>query len=354
MSFSPGVRKYFTEQLLKWHFEENKRELPWKDEKDPYKIWLSEIILQQTRAEQGRPYYERFISQYPNIHLLAQAPEDEVFRLWQGLGYYNRCRNLLTAARTISQDLQGKFPDTYENILTLKGVGSYTAAAIASFAYNLPHAVLDGNVYRVLSRYFGVDTPIDSSRGQVSFQQLANQLLDTAQPAAFNQAIMDFGASVCKPKDPSCVICPLESKCIAFKKALVSLLPVKEKKLIVKERHFHYFVLCHKDEVYLQRRTAKDIWQSLYEFFLIESAENYQEHPSWNKMASSAQVIPTESVFQNRQRLTHQIIISHFYIVTLQKKPASPNNGIWIRRALIKNYAFPKTILSFLNRKKYF
>lgn len=353
MSFSRGARKYFTERLLRWHFEENNRDLPWKNEKDPYKIWLSEIILQQTRAEQGRPYYESFIQQYPDVHLLANAPEDEVFRLWQGLGYYNRCRNLLAAARTISLEYKGQFPDTYEGIIALKGVGSYTASAIASFAYNLPHAVLDGNVYRVLARYFGIDSPTDTPDAKKQFQQLADELLDTAQPAAFNQAIMDFGSSVCKPKGPLCSTCPLNRHCVAYKSDMVDLLPLKKKKITVKHRHLHYFILLAGEEVYIRQRTGKDIWQSLYEFYLIETEGNYRDQPEWNLLSDAMEKI-TENEFSSSQRLTHQLIISTFHLVYLKHKPGLLTGGIWVKRASLKNYAFPKTILSFLNRKKYF
>lgn len=353
MSFSSGVRKYFTEQLLKWHFEENNRELPWKNEKDPYKIWLSEVILQQTRAEQGMPYYENFIRHYPEVHDLAQAPEDEVFRLWQGLGYYNRCRNLLAAARTISAELGGRFPDTYEEILSLKGVGGYTASAIASFAYNLPYAVLDGNVYRVLSRYFGIESPTDSPEGKKNFQLLADELLDPEQPAAYNQAIMDFGSSVCRPKAPLCPACPLASRCVALRKDMIALLPLKKKKLLIKERHLHYFILLTGNEVYIQQRTQKDIWQSLYEFFLIETGADYHADPLWDQI-SQHHIHMDEGIFSSRQRLTHQLITSTFHIIHLQRKPRMLSNGIWVQKESLKNYAFPKTILSFLNRKKYF
>lgn len=348
-----AARRYFTTNLLKWHYEENNRDLPWKNEKDPYKIWLSEIILQQTRAEQGRPYYEKFISRYPDVHLLANAPEDEVFLLWQGLGYYNRCRNLLTAARSISQDYQGNFPDRYEDILSLKGVGAYTAAAIASFAYNLPHAVVDGNVYRVLSRYFGIEIPIDSNAGKLYFQQLASELLEKEHPAAYNQAIMDFGSSVCKPKSPDCSSCNLSAKCQAYRHNLVALLPVKEKKLVVKERYFHYLILEAEGKVYIQQRMQKDIWQNLYEFFLIESETDLSDTTLW-KAIQPYVTDQSESVFKNRQRLTHQLIISDFYLIKLKVIPPFLRTGIWTEKYFLKNYAFPKTILSFSNRKKYF
>lgn len=339
--------------MLSWHFEENDRQLPWKSEKDPYRIWLSEIILQQTRAQQGLPYYERFIRAYPDVHALAAAPEDEVFRLWQGLGYYNRCRNLLHTARIISREHGGRFPEQYQAILSLKGIGAYTAAAIASFAFDLPHAVVDGNVYRVLARFFGIDTYIDSTEGRKYFTELAGQLLDRQQPAAFNQAIMDFGASVCKPQLPLCGACPLSARCVAFKKDMVSLLPVKEKKLAVKERHFHYFVLTTPGEIYLQQRQSKDIWQNLYEFLLIEEERDITENEQWHLVAPYFPEKPVPA-FQNRQRLTHQLIISGFYLIELQAKTFDLPGGIWVPIHSLKNYAFPKTILSFLNRKGYF
>lgn len=346
-------RIFFTRNLLKWHLEENDRQLPWKNEKDPYKIWLSEIILQQTRAEQGLPYYERFIEQYPDVHQLARAPEAEVFRLWQGLGYYNRCRNLIAAAQTVSRDYKGKFPRNYEEILALKGVGTYTAAAIASFAFGLPYAVLDGNVYRVLARYFGIDTETDSTSGKKQFQELAQALLDEQQPAAFNQAIMDFGASVCKPKGADCASCILSPECVAFKQDMVSLLPLKGKKIKVSERHFHYFVLQAGDEVYIQQRRKKDIWQDLFEFYLVETGQATLQPGELPALTGIPAQLP-EPAFTNRQRLTHQLIISDFYLLHLKKKPGNLENGLWVKNSLLKNYAFPKTILSFFNRKNYF
>lgn len=353
MSHTQASRRFFTENLLQWHFEENDRELPWKQERDPYKIWLSEIILQQTRAEQGRPYYERFISHYPDVHQLADAPPDEVFRLWQGLGYYNRCRNLLAAAQTISREYAGRFPRTYAEILALKGVGHYTAAAIASFAFGLPYAVLDGNVYRVLSRFFGIDTPIDSTAGKAQFQELATAAMDKERPAAFNQAIMDFGASVCSPKAPACATCPLAPRCTARQRDMVALLPVKSKRINVRERHFHYFVLEAGDEVYIQQRNTKDIWQHLYEFYLIESEEDHRDTPAWQQLQPYI-LQGGESEFSNRQRLTHQLVISDFHRLSLKARPTFLTGGIWVRKDYIKKYAFPKTILSFFNRKGYF
>lgn len=353
MSIAPGFKKHFTIELLRWNAEINNRQLPWKNEKDPYKIWLSEIILQQTRAAQGMPYYEQFIFHYPNVEDLANAPEEEVFRLWQGLGYYNRCRNLIAAAKTITHQHKGVFPDKYDQILELKGVGPYTAAAIASFAFNLPHAVLDGNVYRVLSRYFGIDIPIDSTEGKKHFQDLASELLDQKQPAAFNQAIMDFGASVCTPQLPDCMECPLADRCVALKQNMISLLPVKTKKLIVKERDFEYLVLIAADEVYIQQRAQKDIWQGLYEFYLIEDEKNYRLAEIWQQLNTFIQEA-RDMEFENRQKLTHQLIRSKFHLVHLHSKPPFLTGGVWVDKDSIKKYPFPKTILSFLSRKKYF
>jgi len=353
MSVAPGIKKYFTTELLRWNSEANNRQLPWKHEKDPYKIWLSEIILQQTRAEQGRPYYEQFILHYPKVEDLANAPEDEVFRLWQGLGYYNRCRNLMTAAKTIAHQYKGVFPKSYDEILELKGVGPYTAAAIASFAFDLPYAVLDGNVYRVLSRYFGIDTPIDSLEGKRYFQELATELIDKKQAAAFNQSIMDFGASVCTPQLPDCEHCPLQRNCVAYKQEMVSLLPVKTKKLIVKERDFDYLVLTTDDEIYIRQRSQKDIWQGLYEFYLIENEKNYQDTAIWHELQPYVHE-STDLEFENRQKLTHQLIRSRFHLIHLHTKPMFLTGGLWTAKDSLKKYPFPKTILSFLSRKKYF
>ncbi|HEY0272663.1 MAG TPA: A/G-specific adenine glycosylase, partial [Chitinophaga sp.] len=244
--------------------------MPWKGEKDPYRIWLSEIILQQTRVEQGWPYYERFVQAYPTITHLARAADDEVFRLWQGLGYYARCRNMLAAAREIAHTFHGRFPNTYESILALPGIGAYTAAAIASFAFGLPHAVLDGNVYRVLARYFGIQTPSDSTEGKKEFTQLAGELLDKTQAAAYNQAIMDFGAVVCKPQLPECNTCPLSPQCVALHTGQAYRLPVKTKKLVIRQRFFYYMILIYNKQVYIRKRVEKDIWQNLHEFILVE------------------------------------------------------------------------------------
>ena len=263
-------KQFFREHLLAW-FAQNHRPLPWKGEKDPYKIWLSEIILQQTRVEQGQPYYLRFTTRYPTVHDLAEAPEDEVLKCWEGLGYYSRARNLHAAAKYIAGELGGKFPDTFDSIRLLKGVGDYTAAAIASFAFNLPHAVLDGNVYRVLARFFGIETPSDTPAAKKEFSALAQELLPTDRAAGFNQAIMDFGATQCTPQQPRCTVCPMQANCSGFRTGKVSILPVKSKKPARKERFFIYLAATFKGNTYIRKRSGTDIWRNLYEFPLYEA-----------------------------------------------------------------------------------
>lgn len=351
-------QQYFTRQLMHWHATHNERSLPWKEEKDPYKIWLSEIILQQTRAEQGLPYYLRFTAAYPTIQHMATADDEEVFRLWQGLGYYNRCRNMLATARHIASELNSIFPDSYDAIQALKGVGPYTAAAIASFAYGLPHAVVDGNVYRVLSRYFGIETPIDTTQGKKEFTGLANQLLDKSDSAGYNQAIMDQGATVCKPANPDCTNCPLQKKCFAREHGLINDLPVKSKKLTVRTRYFHYILFVHDNKVWIRKRTGNDIWQNLYEPYLaehetpVQAAELVQlpEMRLFRLKASSLKFAGKHS-----QRLTHRIIESHFYTCVVQRPPlALPHEGQWVPVEELDKYAFPKTVLSFFGKNVYF
>ncbi|HMI61163.1 MAG TPA: A/G-specific adenine glycosylase, partial [Puia sp.] len=248
--------------------------MPWKGEKDPYKIWLSEIILQQTRVEQGWAYYERFLVAFPTVHDLAVAPEQKIFKLWEGLGYYSRCRNLIATAKRIDGEYNGKFPARYEEILSLKGIGPYTAAAIASFAFDLPYAVVDGNVFRVLARYFGISTPIDTTAGKKLYTELADSLLDKGRAGSYNQAIMDFGAVVCKPKQPLCSTCLQAKDCQAWQKGLVDRLPVKEKSIRKKNRWLYYFLVeTPDDKVYIRQRKGRDIWEDLYEFVLWETEE---------------------------------------------------------------------------------
>ena len=261
----------FSKKLIDWYLQ-NKRALPWRATRDPYFIWLSEIILQQTRVEQGTPYYFRFTSTFPTIKALADADEDTVLKLWQGLGYYSRARNLHSTAKKIAYEYDSVFPDTYKEIVKLKGVGDYTASAIASICFDEPTAVVDGNVYRVLSRIFGIDTPIDSTQGKKEFKALAQKLIDVRDPATFNQAIMEFGATQCKPKNPYCLHCPFNTDCIAFQQGKIESLPYKAGKTKVRDRFFNYLILkTPGGHIILQKREEKGIWQGLFDFPLLES-----------------------------------------------------------------------------------
>ena len=266
----------FADKLIVW-YEDNKRDLPWRDTKDPYRIWISEIILQQTRVAQGYDYFVRFMERFPDVFTLAQADEDEVMKYWQGLGYYSRARNLHAAARSMAEN--GGFPTTYQEVRALKGVGEYTAAAICSFAYDMPYAVVDGNVYRVLSRWMGIDTPIDSTLGKKLFAQVAQELMDPKRPALYNQAIMDFGALQCTPASPDCLFCPLADSCLALAKGKVDALPVKQHKTKVTSRFFNYiYVRTNGGDTFIRKRTGNDIWKNLYEPLLIESDTDLSEN----------------------------------------------------------------------------
>jgi A/G-specific adenine glycosylase len=348
-------QKYFTKSLLQWNSKINNRPMPWKGEKDPYKIWLSEIILQQTRVEQGWDYYNRFVAAFPTVEKLAKAQETKVFKLWEGLGYYTRCKNLIATAKFITKECAGKFPATYDTILTLKGIGPYTAAAIASFAYNLPYAVVDGNVFRVLSRFFENNTAIDSSEGKKIFTHLANDLLDKKQPGIYNQALMDFGAVVCKPKLPLCGTCPVQSRCGAYLKGLVDLLPVKEKKINQKTRWLFYFIIEHNEKIYVRKRGTKDIWENLYEFVLIESSgatdlEQLKKLPEFNKLLGKA-VFNIETISKlYSQKLTHQTIHGQFIKIKLPK-PVQLEGYELVSEKKLALLPFPKFITTYLKDK---
>jgi A/G-specific adenine glycosylase len=353
-----AAKKYFTAQLISWHDTTNSRSLPWKSEKDPYKIWLSEVILQQTRALQGLPYYLRFTETFPTIHDMAAANDEQVFRLWQGLGYYNRCKNMLATARYIANELHGNFPESYDGLLVLKGIGPYTAAAIASFAYGLPNAVVDGNVNRVLARYFGIEIPFDTTEGKNVFAMLAQELLYVKDSAAYNQAIMDLGATICTPRNPLCGQCPLQKKCIACHNRLTDVLPVRSKKQSVRKRYFHYLLLQWEDKLWIHKRTEKDIWQNLHQPYLIESSQamgidELIKHDFFkNNDVTYLSIIYNGAI---TQRLTHMIIESHFYSIKLLKKPKiSIIKGAWLNASQLKKNAFPKTIVSFLEKNLYF
>ncbi len=307
---------YFSDILSQW-YAINKRDLPWRSTVNPYYIWLSEIILQQTRVEQGLPYYLKFIDTFPVVADLANADEDLVLKLWQGLGYYSRARNLQFSAKLILSEFGGNFPDNHADILRLKGVGPYTAAAISSFSFGLPYAVLDGNVIRVLSRVFGIQTPFDTTAGKKQFQKLAQELLDKKNPAEYNQAIMEFGALQCVPKSPKCNDCPIVNDCIAFNTNTVSLLPVKSKKLKVKNRYLHFLVVNKNNEVLIGKRNS-GIWQGLYEFPFLEFDGNLNEKsvlksPLWiNFFKDSVKQISSISE-EYIHKLSHQKIHAKFW-----------------------------------------
>jgi A/G-specific adenine glycosylase len=347
------MKNSFRDKLLAWNKTTNKRSMPWKGEKDPYKIWPSEIILQQTRVEQGLSYYHSFIDSFPTVHDLANAPEEKVFKIWEGLGYYTRCKNLLASAKIISNELNGLFPDTYEKIKLLKGVGPYTASAIASFAFNEPYAVVDGNVQRVLARYFGITTATDSSSGKKLYQELATSLLDKKQPGVYNQAIMDFGAIICKPSNPLCKQCPQQQDCEAFKNDLVRQLPVKEKKRGKKHRWFYYFMIQSSGAVFIRKRTEKDIWQNLHEFVLLETNEPAPfPHQSFLKKLLGDQ--PFAIISQSRvyiQQLTHQTIHGQFIEVSAQEGILLPSPFQKVNKPELSGLAFPKMINIFLEEQ---
>lgn len=347
---------WFRKGLLKWNAVDNQRKMPWKGIKDPYKIWLSEIILQQTRVEQGLGYYEQFIRNYPTVSKLAAAPEEKIFKLWEGLGYYSRCRNLIATARFIAAERKGKFPDSYEEILKLKGVGPYTAAAIASFAFDLPHAVVDGNVFRVISRVFGIEKAIDSTEGKKYFNQLANDLLDKSSAGSYNQAIMDFGATVCKPQSPLCNKCPFKKKCIAFLEDRIDQLPVKSKKLTVKKRWFNYLMVEFKDKIYVRKRTGKDIWHSLHEFFLVESSDHLSSVTLLKEPEVKALLAGNKSSVRSVsapfiQQLTHQQIQAVFTHIKINNPLKEPGNLVPVSRKDLRKLAFPKIIVQYLEQK---
>ncbi len=315
--------------LTHW-YKFNKRELPWREIHDPYRIWISEIILQQTRVAQGFDYFVRFTHQFPDIKSLAMANEDEVLKCWQGLGYYSRARNLHAAAKQIVENFDGEFPTSYNDILSLKGIGEYTAAAIASFAFKLPFAVVDGNVFRFLSRYFGIHTPIDSGAGKKEFAQLANTLLDPKQPDLHNQAIMEFGALQCTPNSPDCANCPLADSCFAKEHNLIASLPVKGNKTKVTHRYFHHFIVLSNGILLLNKRTKKDIWQNLYEFPLYESSDPMELpdiiQTEWFQSLThqkSFQIITQSN--EIKHLLSHQTIHAFFYIIKIDGQiPVSP------------------------------
>lgn len=311
---------HFTEILLEW-YSQNRRHLPWRDTKDPYKIWLSEILLQQTRVEQGLPYYLKFISRFPSVKDLAAASEEEVLKLWQGLGYYSRARNLRKAAIIINEEYNGLFPDNYKDLISLPGIGDYTASAIASICFNRPEAVVDGNVYRVLSRYFGVEIPIDSTAGKRYFKELATELIDPEQPGEYNQAVMEFGATCCTPKKPNCEACVLSNSCMALRDNMVQDLPVKSRGVKIRTRYFNYLVLRDPHmRTLMEQRKGNGIWQNLFQFPLVESAKTLNQDEIMDKLKDRLPDISPLTIYEPSaeyriHKLSHQHLVTKFWVL---------------------------------------
>ncbi len=335
----------FNLSITDW-YRQNKRELPWGHTTDPFKIWLSEIILQQTRVDQGLSYYTAFTEAFKTVRELAEADEQKILNLWQGLGYYSRARNLHAAAKFVQTDLGGVFPKTYTDLLKLKGVGSYTAAAIASFAFKEAVAVVDGNVYRVLSRYYDIDLPIDSPKGKKYFQELAQELIDHQEPDLFNQAIMEFGALQCTYHQPSCGSCPISDSCLALRNHTIKERPVKSKKTAIKDRYFHYLIFEEKDETLLEQRTAKDIWQNLWQFPLIETAT-----PELGPEISGFGQVTIQRVSNEITHiLSHQRIKARFYHVR-EFPNHIPSTWKRIETSSLQDFPLPRLIDRYLNGK---
>ena len=342
----------FQSSILGWYYR-HKRDLPWRKSNDPYIIWLSEIILQQTRVSQGLPYFEKFVANYPRVEDLAKANEDQVLKDWEGLGYYSRARNLHATAKHVSENLEGNFPRKYNELLKLKGIGSYTAAAISSFVAGEPRAVLDGNVFRVLSRYFAISTPINTTAGKKEFEALANEMLDVNSPADYNQAIMEFGAVQCTPKSPDCDRCVLSESCVSYAKKAVADFPIKEKKNYDRHRFLTFLLINTKSEVAIQQRIGNDIWRQLFQFPVIEG----------NALLSPIQVVESiegddlnivEKVDLKPHKLSHQTIHCRIVVIDspVRVKLTIAKDVQWVAKDKLVEYAFPKPLRAYLDRKQ--
>ena len=338
----------FTVRLLEWH-KENERALPWKEDKDPYKIWLSEIILQQTRVDQGMPYYLRFIDTFPDVYTLASASEDKVLKLWEGLGYYSRARNLHATAQKVVENLSGQFPENYDDLLKLKGVGPYTAAAISSFAFDLPHAVVDGNVIRVLSRYAGIEAAVDTSSTKKELNELAHLYLSKKDPGAYNQAIMDFGAMMCVPKNPDCLSCPLNDSCLAFANGKVDIIPFKSKRILKKELSLNYHIIFDRSHVLIKKRVDNTIWKGLHDFILSEGGNSDLDNQIKTifQKGDDIRFKYMKGLGPYTHILTHRKILAYFHFYhsdndLSEKKVNTPYN--LVERKKLSNFAFPTLI----------
>jgi A/G-specific adenine glycosylase len=340
----------FTLEIYKW-YNINKRDLPWRESSDPYKIWISEIILQQTKVAQGMSYYSRFVEQFPTVFDLANASEDTVLKLWQGLGYYSRARNLHFTAKFIASNYNGIFPKDFQTILSLKGIGNYTAAAIASIAFNLPYAAVDGNVNRVISRYYGISTPVDSGKGKSEIQKIANELISVKNPGFHNQALMEFGALQCLPKSPDCNSCSLQETCYAVKNNLTDRIPVKEKKIKQRTRFFYYYLIESKNSILLEKRTGKDIWENLHQFPLIESNSEFSENEILNLEIPVSTLINAnfKSISERvKHVLSHQIIHARFIHIEVEGFNLKDSNIIRVNKKDIYKFAVPRLLEKYL------
>ena len=322
----------FAETLISW-YDDHKRDLPWRGETEPYKIWVSEIILQQTRVQQGWDYYHRFLDNFPNVKTLAEADEEKVLKVWQGLGYYSRARNMHAAAREIMAEHHGIFPQTYDKIRSLKGIGNYTAAAIASIAFHLPYPAVDGNVIRIVSRIFGICDDVTQPAVLKRITAICETEIDPDQPGVFNQAAMDFGAMQCVPRNPKCNECPFQSSCYAFKNNLTDTLPIKKKKGESKHRFFHYTIYLSDNQTIIEKRTGSDIWKNMYQFPLTET-----DSEKW----------PEKPVFVTREVLSHQIIHAAYYVKNVKKLPKTAENQSVIDFDEIEKLPMPKIMILFL------
>ncbi|HHP7240934.1 MAG TPA: A/G-specific adenine glycosylase [Cyclobacteriaceae bacterium] len=351
-------KKKFAETIIYW-FEKHKRKLPWRETNDPYKIWLSEVILQQTRVNQGLPYYLRFINNYPTVFDLANAEEKDVLKLWQGLGYYSRARNLLECAKTIVKDYNGRFPVKSIELQQLKGVGEYTAAAIASIAFSEKVPVIDGNVYRVLSRIFGLTHDIAYSKSKKYFRQISHDLMESIEdPGNYNQAVMEFGATKCVPKNPNCTNCIFNTNCIAYEENLHAVLPVKSKNSIKKGRYFNYFIFESQEAVIIKKREAGDIWNGLYDFILLESDQalpessliDYIKKNLFIKCDENIKLLSISEMYKHV--LTHQYIFARFIRVWCKSMQINDSNSLKIEKDKLINYPMPKLIVNYLDNEK--
>ncbi len=346
---------FFCTPIHSW-YSLNKRDLPWRTTRDPYLIWLSEIIMQQTRIDQGLAYYNRFANEFPTVSDLASASEDQVLKLWQGLGYYSRARNLHFTAKYIKEQYNGIFPNNYKSILSLKGIGEYTAAAIASISFNLEYPAVDGNVYRVLSRYFGISTPIDSGTGKKAFYELAKELIKGNDPGMHNQALMEFGALQCTPKNPACANCPLNERCYAFLNKKINELPVKQNKTKQRDRYFNYIVFLNKNQTWLQKRTGNDIWKNLYEFPVVETAvkteiDKLVGEPFFSEITDTASKLQIENISDWKIHiLSHQRIHYRFIQIRLTDENVGTENLVRVNKEDIFNFAVPRLLESYMSQ----